>query len=465
VGTRWTGNPSPGEHIEADYVQTLRDAIDQAFTDARPVIPPWSWTWPRNVLGSRVLAKHFTEMRAAIQRLWDNKGRGELPGWTSGVTPGGPSNSRASTPIRATDIHDLRRWLNQYEDNHPKHGVDAKTYAPSFPNRPMIQVSPSNQNWVQDIRNLSPRTLFIRADIRARRTEDGDNIVPLSSTDTGYYKLVFEEFRSQGMPVFAVLTNLWFDPPGLDVKESVDNPEFSNGYIEAFALAAKSLAAEFMTAGVFDYVIWNEPNIDQGLSLQQENFASLLWHTRQQLNTLSFQPRMYWGGVWLRNTPTIASENSNYIEEVYDALVNANKASPTGPWPWDGINLHIHRVREQPFVDSVFNDLLRDKLRIQRNDRAIWMVGEWGITVEDYYEGKRLTPTYNRLRAKADLMAYFSHHYNFEINIGTWGTRRWSEEQPPQPDTGITPGKTLIVPPNDKTELYEELQDAYSTGA
>lgn len=54
-------------------------------------------------------AIHFTELRLAIQELWNLKLLGTLPAWTVGAFP---STSR---PVSVRDINDLRGWVNQYE--------------------------------------------------------------------------------------------------------------------------------------------------------------------------------------------------------------------------------------------------------------------------------------------------------------------------------------------------------------
>lgn len=139
MATPWSEPVVRGQPAKGSHVVELRSAIDGNIAAADPPISPWPWTWlnlnhPQAPHPAPILAKYFTEMRAAIQRLWDNKGRGGLPGWSSSETPGGDSNNRAPTLIRATDISDLRRWLNLYEDNHPRYGVDSKSYDPSASN-------------------------------------------------------------------------------------------------------------------------------------------------------------------------------------------------------------------------------------------------------------------------------------------------------------------------------------------
>ena len=63
-------------------------------------------------------AVHFVEIRNATQTLWTSRSMGALPNWSSGQAPGGPSLGTAATPIRASDMNDLRRWFDQYEAEH-----------------------------------------------------------------------------------------------------------------------------------------------------------------------------------------------------------------------------------------------------------------------------------------------------------------------------------------------------------
>ncbi|MBI4492562.1 MAG: hypothetical protein HY690_07190 [Chloroflexi bacterium] len=167
MGRAWPDTAVAGGPIKASQVSGLRTAIDQDLAAAQL---SYAWTWANVTPGTAVLAKHFTELRAAIQQLWDFKARGPLPAWTSGVTPGGPSLGTAATPIRASDVTDLRTWLNQYEDNHPPsaQGVDSKSYDPNSPVHPVIQV-----DWAQDIKSLSTQQpLFVRCNVVAPTHED-----------------------------------------------------------------------------------------------------------------------------------------------------------------------------------------------------------------------------------------------------------------------------------------------------
>jgi len=70
---------------------------------------------PVSAGATTIQAQHFTQLQASIQGRWTAAGLGTLPGWSSGVTPGGPSLSTTQTPIYGSDLVDLRQWLNLYE--------------------------------------------------------------------------------------------------------------------------------------------------------------------------------------------------------------------------------------------------------------------------------------------------------------------------------------------------------------
>ena len=68
-------------------------------------------------------AKHITEIRDAIQGLWTQRGKGTVPMWSSGVTPGGTSLGTTATRVLASNVNDLRTWMNQFVDNGNKYGI------------------------------------------------------------------------------------------------------------------------------------------------------------------------------------------------------------------------------------------------------------------------------------------------------------------------------------------------------
>ncbi|HVC34519.1 MAG TPA: hypothetical protein VNL16_13490, partial [Chloroflexota bacterium] len=70
---------------------------------------------PVSTGATTIQAQHFSLLQASIQGRWTAAGLGAVPGWSSGVTPGGPSLNTTKTPIYGSDLVDLRQWLNVYE--------------------------------------------------------------------------------------------------------------------------------------------------------------------------------------------------------------------------------------------------------------------------------------------------------------------------------------------------------------
>lgn len=490
MATTWSERAARGGVTKANHVTELRNAIDANIGVADPPIPAWSWSWfnlddARAPRPAPIQARYFTEMRAAIQRLWDNKLRGPLPGWSSGVTPGGLSNNRVQTVIRATDVTDLRRWLNQYEDNHPRYGVDSKSYDPSANNRPLIQDT-APDDWAQDLTDLAPRPLVARCELVARPIViDGEERGrgPLSNDDLNWYRDAFATYRSKLHVPVVLLTLRTFAPVGWDdpqadvyLKKELDGT-FSNAFIDQFSSDARRVV-QYLVGGPLTarhVIIWNEPNGDQGANISAEHFAALLYHCRQKLNQVSPRPAMYWGGVLFAGELglpyTVDTVPSQFVQSVYQVLEGAGKAGAQGPWPWDGINVHVHQTRQPAYVDALF-DFVRGEMRAKRQDNGLLIVGEWGITVEAYNGGARIQTMYNLLKPHVDQMIYFSHHVHEEdeLNaqgqkIGTvkWGAREYYEA--PAPDSSAA-GAFLIedgsANPPATTPLWQDLKDAYA---
>jgi hypothetical protein len=66
------------------------------------------------------------------------------------------------------------------------------------------------------------------------------------------------------------------------------------------------------------------------------------------------------------------------------------------------------------------------------------LVGEAGITIQDYRDGDRLTRErtedpkliFDRLVESFDMACQFSHHTHDEGPDGTWGVQNWDETPP-----------------------------------
>ncbi len=107
--TQWTNEITSGSPVRASDLNELRDAIDRN----RMPYGEAGYSWTDNPLtnATPIKAVHFTEAKTAIQGLWTHKSMGTIGGWTarSGDAPS------SGTPVYATDLTDLRGWLNAYE--------------------------------------------------------------------------------------------------------------------------------------------------------------------------------------------------------------------------------------------------------------------------------------------------------------------------------------------------------------
>lgn len=218
MGYPWSNPIRRGEAILATDITELRDEIKQQGNLAG-LNPPITWNPATISQGDRILASHFREMRAAIQRLWNSKNRGPLPMWSSGTRPGGPSEGVPSTSILATDVTDLRRWLDVYIDNHPRLGMDTKSYDAAARNRPVTDTSGGDSNhgpWVPDIAALMPAApghFMVRCIVNSPvewEDESGPNDnrwnIPWNNSDRSNYRDTFQLIReSTGSIVYALL--------------------------------------------------------------------------------------------------------------------------------------------------------------------------------------------------------------------------------------------------------------------
>lgn len=399
--------------LAADVAQ-VRNFIDQDIAAAG--LSPHPWSWNNVVSGDPVLAVQFKEMKDAIQRLWDFKARGPLPMWSSGVEPGGPSLGTPASPIFASDLTDLRTWLNQYEDNHPPsdQGLDTLCFDPRHPNRPII-----TDAWAQDIKDLAlEKPPFVRANVKCR----ADNSIP--PEDRELYKQAFNLYRGKGLRVFALFAAGEFEvivpgDPDRDPKAPLD-ANFTNPYITAFSNKAADVSTYlYNNAGVEDYIIWNEPNVTAHpeKQLDPEHFAALLYHCWQKMTAV---PRVYMGGIMFGFG---VDENAlNYLDGVYGALYNWGLGGGAyGAWPWTGINAHIHRDRTPDSdVVTVFDRI--SEIKTKWGDAGDTLVGEWGVTRQEETDPPtKLSHIFNLLKPRASIMLLHSHHMVEESPTEQWG--------------------------------------------
>jgi hypothetical protein len=278
------GNPvTSASPIRASHVSSIRSAIDE---DKALVPAPYryNFSWSNVVSGDRILAKHFTETRSAIQLLWDFKGRGSLPGWS------GPSAPAVGAVIRASHVTDLRTWLDQYEDNHApfQQGIDSKSYDPTVdPDPAIIQDTPRGQtpnvwDWPGDIHDLGPtKGLYVRTNIVATGTPMGRNeltITEIQAYNTAFARYVEHRSGFADIHVYPVLSRE-FANPAFDPRAPLVNR--TNDFIEEFS---RRVGIVTNSSGGFTnvaaFIIWNEPNVNEsdlaGTWLPETHFAALM---------------------------------------------------------------------------------------------------------------------------------------------------------------------------------------------
>ncbi|MFN8526425.1 MAG: hypothetical protein U0821_25270 [Chloroflexota bacterium] len=466
MGRRWSDTPVRGGPIKASHISTLRTYVD---ADLASIGKSYAWGWDTSEAAvERVIkARHLTDLKAAIQILWNDKSRGPLPSWSGGEEPGGPSNppgrNQSQTRIRASDVNDLRRWLNQYEDNHPLQvqGIDTMSYAIRQPGQPLIQDA-----WAEDIRLLkTQQPLAVRCNVVAMPF-GANNTLDLADSDFARYEAAFNRFRAKGLRVFALFTRQFYDraaeSPGADLTPGMH----SNLYMREFASRVATAATRMRdNAGVRDFIIWNEPNVGPNTSrdrLSELNYALLLRTCYQRLPS---DVRMYWGGVQFGpgddpapdpdpladSLPSRLPRGPDlntvaYIRNVHQALIDRELVgAEIAPWPWAGINVHIHGPRHPTQVAAMFSHL--DSIRLSEfGGTGELVIGEWGVQHGTYQAfPDALSKMYGFLfNGHPDLMFYYSHHHHLDPVHDTdpnadWGLRDpLYQSAPPRTD-----------PPND----------------
>lgn len=427
MGRTYSDVVVPGRPMRATDISTIRTFIDQD----KAVVPPayrYSFSWSNAVSGDPVLAKYFTEMRQAIQLLWNFKGRGSLPNWTSGIEPGGPSNpsghNRTPSVIRASDITDLRLWLNQYEDNHaPKQqGIDSKSYDPNYNGpggaHPIVLDydidGDESWNWVSDISQLTHDTTFGPLYIRTVVSSPGNGTQNPSQSDFSNFNTAFSRYVNKGVRVYALLDSTFYSSPGHSLDDNLSGR--TNDFIAGFSSKAALISQNF--SNVDGYIIWNEPNvlISQGpppiYAYKPENFAALLYQCSQAIVSGT---KVYWGGIQVG--PGYDGFSVDYISKVYKwyddefQVLDPNRSTPFS-WPWAGVNLHFHNdSRSSSDISNYFNNVRNIKVK-QHGDNGEIIIGEWGVTQDAFHSNNSsLTNVYTNVIAnKPDIMFFFAHH-------------------------------------------------------
>jgi hypothetical protein len=440
--------------VRAANVLELRAYVNQDLADAGL----GQQIWVDNVgPGVPVRAQHIVELRGALQRLWDFKGRGLLPPW-SGVPP------TAGGPIRASHITDLRYWLNSYETNHAQgQGISSHSYAAEAG----VGIDGA---WADEIRDLyfnpsafgSAQRLVVRCEMVFPWNVTPSQVAAILPS----YKAAFDLYTSRGCDVIALFSPRFYRQTGLVpnaelAPDLISGRRLSNAYLNEFGNRARQVS-DYLSANtaVFEYMIWNEPNgnpLDTTSYLDELHFAALMDNCYSVDMPNAF--RIYCGGILV--PPSGVPGFAPYVSAVYANVVNAGLAQGTTgrPWPWDGINLHIHHNRSDiAAIGSTIRQIKND----ENFDPALLIVGEWGVTLSA--GPTALSGAYVGIRdeVRPDLMMYFSHPYTNEGAQGEWGLRCYNESgaglrlcfaDPPGPCTWCT-GNPAYRAAQGRTNLY-----------
>lgn len=368
MGRTYSDAVTVGTPMKGSHVRILRGYIEDDLDDAS-ISFTWSWSnWSAGQDGTiPIRAIYFREMRDAIQELWDSKGRGDLPNWTQEEPRGQSTGHSDPTIIRASHVTDLRRWLNQYENNHPPltQGIDSKSYDPLESDFAVIDnVNPND--WTGDISKLTNVPLFVRLEIRGRKspTLGASETVNFTSNDYILYREEFAQYRNRNMVMFPVFTHQFHKQAGLSTGTETYRVEFASR-VRDFLLNMKNngdLLADPSNDNIVSVIIWNEPNVNSAGFMSQANFARLMyrcWKTIEDEGSFSGnRPRLYWAGIF-SNPDDDYSSDFPWISGVYTQLSDLHLMdSESVKFPWAGINVHIHRRRDEGKIHDMLKTVI-----------------------------------------------------------------------------------------------------------
>ncbi|MFN0072429.1 MAG: hypothetical protein ACKVVP_13175 [Chloroflexota bacterium] len=295
------------------------------------------------------------------------------------------------------------------------------------------------------------------------------------------YKTAAQNYMSQGLRVFIVLPHNFYSPGPPAPQPDPNNPgpdPMNDPYILNFSARVDTFVKYLRdhNAPVRDFIIYNEP----GGKLHPHLYASLLYRCWEKINNINSSNKMFWGGIFFDKhdtDPNYVDPNAMfYIHSVYSflgpVLSPAREQGLQRNWWWHGINVHIHRDRPSSGANDQFLAILNavDAKRTEWGDAGELLLGEWGITSEEW--GSRaptstfLLNIYNKIRSRKrphpSMMFYFAHHYVDERDQGhgQWGLTHY--------DPGIEGVTPVFVPqtgaaPNGRTVLYVPFKNAMST--
>jgi hypothetical protein len=321
--------------------------------------------------------------------------------------------------------------------------------------------------------------LLVRCNIVERGSMLWGNDVrgEITTQDLSCYKDAFRIYKDAGVPrIFAVLPPQFCGTSHGNPHDSVDNPGFSNDYVEEFSNRAASVARDLKDYTA-DFIIWNEPNNqfnDQTkFTDDPENFASLLyWCWAKMYDELGYGNfNIYWGGLQIDVAPAadVVVPLVDFIDQVYGALTEHSVVSEDQPiWPWRGVNVHIHRglassnARDAGSIGTVFN-AVRARLHGHANDDAEIIVGEWGDTVEEECSDPgNFLALFHAIRTQSpSIMFQFNHSGDWDD--GHWWLVERDYVSANTPGQSARPPVTQLYTPGAASNLQRPFADAMTS--
>lgn len=468
--TTWTDNPvvSGETRIRALHLNQVRTAVNSLRQVAG--LHQVDWTDDPIVVGEVPFkAVHFNELAGAIQDLWLRRSLGRLPSWTVGSPP---STQRT---IRASDMNDLRAWVNTYESSSTAldpQGIVSFSYDPNTPSAIITQA------WVDDaiaIGDALPHqdTLLIRTNIRARQ-------------DTNAISQYYDEYAdalslwsSNGFDVAALFTNefdVWdkidFDNPfDYHPNHILDqNGGQANKYILHYASKAAAFASAMSGTGLKTFWLWNEPNRGPNIApgvyqpsaayISPQAFGALLYTTSAAIRSVVPDATIYAGSFELFHDQEHWQAKIQRVEEFLDIMYAYLRNSAIFPAPgvagygWDALSINIEGIFDYDYPQTVYNSMT-EKQRLYE-DRPSIVVGEWGTQNENFVAGDQdIEDMYLGIRFYFPTMYFFTHFWVPED--GTYGTMDLTNPSPPSNIDPVTHTYEVGAPKKWRNELRNNL--------
>lgn len=495
--TSWTDNPAVAGStpIKAVHINEIRSAVNSLRQAAK--LHQIGWTDNPIVSGSTpIKSAHFNQLWGAIQDLWFRRGMGNLPSWSAGSVP---STQRT---IRASDVNNLRQWVNAYESstkNDDPQGIVTLSYDP---NQAII-----TQAWVDDVKDIGSRLphpdvqtkLLVRTNIRANSS---NNELPTSN-----FRTAMSLWNNNGFDVGAVITTEFLNwdkiprEPGepasyywpnqeLDQYDQSGRLGLANRYILNFAARAANFAQDMAAYGLTKYWIWNEPDADGIIppgntfdspgSLAPEVFRSLLYQTASAIRAVVPNATLYLGSLqvpYFTGDPHSKVDTAaSFLSQMYDYL-NSHGISPVSPsigYGWDALSINIEGL-----FDSTYPQYIHDTLTpviTEGNDKPSLIVGEWGVQNRRKAPNKpedeiwsigsdRVRDTYLGIRDYFPTMYFYCHHWTVQ-DFGPFGTMDPGynpgggvEARNYNPSTGLYIVGPRVNPSGQIIKWYDELRN------